>query len=76
MPVELEAGWPQKKAKTGVKKKPDTPAAQPGGTITVPTGRDWRRSLGRGEVGLSREEAGKAPREPSIRELCCLPAGA
>ncbi|THU60646.1 hypothetical protein C4D60_Mb07t14990 [Musa balbisiana] len=75
-PVELEAGRPQKKAKTGVKKKSNTPVAQPGGTVVVPTVRDRRESLSRGEAGPSKVEAGKAPREPSIRELCCLPAGA
>ncbi|THU73054.1 hypothetical protein C4D60_Mb04t18750 [Musa balbisiana] len=75
-PVELEASRPQKKVKTCIQKKSDAPASQPEGGVSAHVGRDWRRGLGRGEVGPSREVAGKAAWEPSIRDLCRLPTGA
>ncbi|THU66556.1 hypothetical protein C4D60_Mb05t15390 [Musa balbisiana] len=74
-PVELEAGRPRKKAKTCTSKKLDVPMTQPEGGVSTDTGRGRQRDLGRGEAGPSREVAEKAPREPSIRDLCCLPAG-
>ncbi|THU71045.1 hypothetical protein C4D60_Mb08t31390 [Musa balbisiana] len=74
-PVELEAGQPRKKVKTCVQKKSDASAAQPEGGVIVRVG-DRRRDLGWGEASPSREGVAKAPREPSIRDLCRIPAGA
>ncbi|THU69675.1 hypothetical protein C4D60_Mb08t16880 [Musa balbisiana] len=74
-PVELEAGRPRKKAKTCASKKSDMQTTQPEGRVTTEAGRGRRRDLGCSEAGPSREVAGKAPREPSIRDLCCLLSG-
>ncbi|THU50762.1 hypothetical protein C4D60_Mb06t23740 [Musa balbisiana] len=57
--VEVEAGRPRKKS---------------GGAAIESIDRA-RRILGRGEAGPSREVAGKVRWEPSICELCRLPAG-
>ncbi|THU50332.1 hypothetical protein C4D60_Mb06t19100 [Musa balbisiana] len=73
-PVEVEAGRPRKKTKTCVAKAPGEVVAHPGGAATESTDR-LRRSLERGEAGPNRERARKALREPSIHELCHLPAG-
>ncbi|THU53872.1 hypothetical protein C4D60_Mb10t18970 [Musa balbisiana] len=73
-PVEVEASWPRKKVKVCVTKGSDAATAQSGGVTTEPADHVGS-SLGRGEAGPSREGAGKAPREPSIRELCRLPVG-
>ncbi|THU52136.1 hypothetical protein C4D60_Mb10t00820 [Musa balbisiana] len=73
-PVDVEVDWPRKKAKTCVAKGSDAAAVPSGGAATEPAGRA-RRILGRGEVGPNREVVGKAPREPSFRELCRLSSG-
>ncbi|THU69220.1 hypothetical protein C4D60_Mb08t12120 [Musa balbisiana] len=75
-PVELEAGRPRKKVKTCVQKKSDASTTQPGGGVSAHVSRNRRWGLDQGVVGPSREVVGKAPREPSIRDLCRLPAGA
>ncbi|THU66522.1 hypothetical protein C4D60_Mb05t15030 [Musa balbisiana] len=71
-PVEVETGRPRKKTKTCVAKASDAAAAHLEGATTEPADHAGR-SLERGEAGPSRERVGKAPREPSIRELCRLP---
>uniref|UniRef100_A0A804K6Z6 Uncharacterized protein n=1 Tax=Musa acuminata subsp. malaccensis TaxID=214687 RepID=A0A804K6Z6_MUSAM len=74
-PVELEASRPQKKSKMGPQKG-DMPPPRAREVVVEPGRRDRRRGPSRGEAGPSNEVAGKAPREPSIRDLCHLPAGA
>ncbi|THU50636.1 hypothetical protein C4D60_Mb06t22370 [Musa balbisiana] len=48
---------------------------QPEGRVSTEVGRGRRQDLGCGEAGPSREVEGKAPREPSICDLCRLPVG-
>ncbi|THU72513.1 hypothetical protein C4D60_Mb04t12930 [Musa balbisiana] len=74
-PLELEAGRPRKKAKACASKKLDVQMTQPEGRVSREAGRGRRRDLGCSEAGPSREVAVKAPREPSIRDLCRLPVG-
>ncbi|XP_064989149.1 uncharacterized protein LOC135627113 [Musa acuminata AAA Group] len=74
VPVDIEAGRPRKRTKTSATKAFKAAATQAAGAVAVPAGRVGR-SLRRGEAGTSREAAGKAPREPSIRDLCHLSAG-
>ncbi|THU64392.1 hypothetical protein C4D60_Mb01t25990 [Musa balbisiana] len=71
-PVDLAVDRPQKKAKAGIKRKPEASAVRPEEGTTRRVARDFVQ----GEAGPSRGAAGKAPREPSIRDLCRLPAGA
>ncbi|THU58481.1 hypothetical protein C4D60_Mb03t14740 [Musa balbisiana] len=63
-------------AKAGIKRKSDTSTAQPEEGTTKHVRRNRRRDLVPSEAGPSREAAGKAPQEPSIRDLCCLPTRA
>ncbi|THU44286.1 hypothetical protein C4D60_Mb02t05800 [Musa balbisiana] len=73
--VKLEAGRPRKKAKTCGLKKLNVPMTQSEGRVSKEAGRGRRRNLNCSEAGPSREVTGKAPQEPSIRDLCRLPAG-
>ncbi|THU55153.1 hypothetical protein C4D60_Mb11t03560 [Musa balbisiana] len=74
-PVDIAADRPQKKAKASIKRKLDTPAVRPEEGMTKRVARDWQRDFVQGEAGPSRGAVGKAPREPSIHDLCRLPVG-
>ncbi|THU57026.1 hypothetical protein C4D60_Mb11t23430 [Musa balbisiana] len=73
-PVDVEASGPRKKSKTCAAKGSDAAATPSRGAATEPTGHVGK-SFGRGEAGPNTKVAGKAPREPSIRELCRLSSG-
>ncbi|CAL9100834.1 unnamed protein product [Musa acuminata var. zebrina] len=75
-PMVLEGGCPRKKAKRAALKKPTPPVTRPREVADESGSRDRRPGSNRGEAGPSNAWTGKAPREPSIRDLCRLPTTA
>ena len=73
--MDLEDVCPRKKAKVAAPKKPNPPRAPESAEAAESGSHDRWGGRGRGEAGPSSVVAGKAPREPSIRDLCRLPAG-
>ncbi|THU58641.1 hypothetical protein C4D60_Mb03t16510 [Musa balbisiana] len=68
-PVDVEADRPWKRVRGLESKGPEAAEA-----VSAPTDRA-AGSQGEGEAGPSKGAAAEAPRQPTIRELCRLPAG-
>ncbi|THU44452.1 hypothetical protein C4D60_Mb02t07520 [Musa balbisiana] len=73
-PVVVEADRPRKRARGPPGKELEVVAAEAVDVASAPTDR-FAGGQREGEAGPSEGATAEAPRQPTIRELCCFPSG-